>query len=42
MAGEQPQLFLADMESREDIVSGLAVTIFESYTIEKRWRQPRI
>ena len=35
IAGEQPRLFLADMESSESVVPGLEVTTFESYTVEK-------
>lgn len=35
IAGEEPQLFLADMESLEGLVHGLNVSSFESYTIEK-------
>jgi Xaa-Pro dipeptidase len=35
IAGEQPRLFLADMESSESVVPGLEVTPFESYTVEK-------
>lgn len=34
-AGEQPQLFLADTESSEDLFPEVAITTFESYTIEK-------
>ncbi|PYV33467.1 MAG: hypothetical protein DMG22_09820 [Acidobacteria bacterium] len=35
IAGEQPRLFLADMESSESVVPGLEVTTFEGYTVEK-------
>jgi Xaa-Pro aminopeptidase len=35
IAGEEPRLFLADMESVDAIVHGLNVSTFESYTIEK-------
>jgi Xaa-Pro aminopeptidase len=35
IAGEPPQLFLADMESSEGLVPGLEITPFESYTVEK-------
>ncbi len=35
VASEEPQIFLADMQSSEGIVPGLEVTTFESYTIEK-------
>jgi Xaa-Pro aminopeptidase len=35
IAGEPPQLFLADMESSEGLVAGLEIIPFESYTVEK-------
>jgi Xaa-Pro aminopeptidase len=35
IAGEEPRLFLVDMESSEGLVHGVQVSTFESYTIEK-------
>ena len=35
IAGETPQLFLADMESSEGRFPDLQITLFESYTVEK-------
>jgi len=35
IAGEPPQIFLADMESSEGLFPGFEVTPFESYTVEK-------
>jgi Xaa-Pro dipeptidase len=34
-AGERPTLLLADMESSEELIPGLDVNRFESYTVEK-------